>query len=60
MAASPDQYGWLFLAFCRMLVGIGVAGMVTVDLPLDRDGDGLGEGSGLYDSPLPAGSQART
>jgi len=26
MAASPDQYGWLFLAFCRMLVGIGVAG----------------------------------
>ena len=37
MAASPDQYGWLFLAFCRMLVGIGVAGMVTVDLPLVQE-----------------------
>jgi putative MFS transporter len=37
MAASPDQYGWLFLAFCRCLVGIGVAGMVTVDLPLVQE-----------------------
>jgi MFS transporter, putative metabolite:H+ symporter len=37
MAASPDQYGWLFLAFCRMLVGFGVAGMVTVDLPLVQE-----------------------
>src|SRR5271169_6165555 len=37
MAASPDEYGWLFLAFCRMLVGIGVAGMVTVDLPLVQE-----------------------
>jgi putative MFS transporter len=37
MAASPDQYGWLFLAFCRMLVGVGVAGMVTVDLPLVQE-----------------------
>jgi MFS family permease len=37
MAASPDQYGWLFLAFCRMHVGIGVAGMVTVDLPLVQE-----------------------
>jgi len=37
MAASPDQYCWLFLAFCRMLVGIGVAGMVTVDLPLVQE-----------------------
>jgi len=37
MAASPDQDGWLFLAFCRMLVGIGVAGMVTVDLPLVQE-----------------------
>ena len=37
MAASPDQYGWLFLAFCRLLVGIGVAGMVTVDLPLVQE-----------------------
>src|SRR5215469_3962206 len=37
MAASPDQYGWVFLAFCRLLVGIGVAGMVTVDLPLVQE-----------------------
>jgi len=37
MAASPDQYGWLFLGFCRMLVGVGVAGMVTVDLPLVQE-----------------------
>ena len=37
MAASPDQYVWLFLAFCRCLVGVGVAGMVTVDLPLVQE-----------------------
>ena len=37
MAASPDQYGWLFLAFCRCLVGVGVAGMVAVDLPLVQE-----------------------
>ena len=37
MAVSPDQYGWVFLAFCRLLVGVGVAGMVTVDLPLVQE-----------------------
>jgi MFS transporter, putative metabolite:H+ symporter len=37
MALSPDQYGWLFLAFCRMLLGVGQAGMVTVDLPLVQE-----------------------
>jgi putative MFS transporter len=37
MAASPDQYGWLFLAVLRLFVGIGVAGMVTVDLPLVQE-----------------------
>jgi putative MFS transporter len=37
MAAAPDQYGWLFLAFCRCLVGVGVAGMVAVDLPLVQE-----------------------
>jgi MFS family permease len=37
MAASPDEYGWVFLAFCRLLVGIGQAGMVTVDLPLVQE-----------------------
>src|SRR5271168_700909 len=37
MAATPDQYGWLFLAFFRMLVGVGQAGMVAVDLPLVQE-----------------------
>src|SRR5271157_920523 len=37
MAATPDQYGWLFLAFFRMLVGFGQAGMVAVDLPLVQE-----------------------
>ena len=37
MAASPDQYGWLFLAFFRMLVGVGQAGRVGVDLPLVQE-----------------------
>ena len=37
MAATPDRYGWLFLAFFRMLVGVGQAGMVAVDLPLVRE-----------------------
>ena len=37
MAASPDQYGWLFLAFFRMLLGVGQAGMVAVDLPLVQE-----------------------
>src|SRR6516165_3370280 len=37
MAATPDQYGWLFLAFFRMLVGVGQAGMVVVDLPLAQE-----------------------
>jgi MFS transporter, putative metabolite:H+ symporter len=37
MAATPDQYGWLFLAFFRMLLGVGQAGMVVVDLPLVQE-----------------------
>src|SRR5271168_4257760 len=37
MALSPDQYGWLFLALMRFFVGIGVAGMVVVDLPLVQE-----------------------
>src|SRR5580693_5656683 len=37
MAASPDQYGWLFLAFFRALVGFGVAGLIAVDLPLVQE-----------------------
>jgi len=37
MAFTPDQYGWLILAFFRFLVGIGVAGLVAVDLPLVQE-----------------------
>jgi putative MFS transporter len=37
MAATPDQYGWLFLAFFRCLVGVGVAGLIAVDLPLVQE-----------------------
>jgi MFS transporter, putative metabolite:H+ symporter len=37
MAATPDQYGWLFLCFFRCLVGVGVAGMIAVDLPLVQE-----------------------
>ena len=34
MALTPDQYGWIFLSVCRFVVGIGVAGLIAVDLPL--------------------------
>jgi putative MFS transporter len=37
MAFTPDQYGWLILSFFRFLVGIGVAGLVAVDLPLVQE-----------------------
>jgi putative MFS transporter len=37
MAFTPDQHGWLVLAFFRFLVGIGVAGLVAVDLPLVQE-----------------------
>jgi putative MFS transporter len=37
MAFTPDQYGWMVLAFFRFLVGIGVAGLVAVDLPLVQE-----------------------
>jgi putative MFS transporter len=37
MAFTPDQHGWLILAFFRFLVGIGVAGLVAVDLPLVQE-----------------------
>ena len=37
MALTPDQYGWLILAFFRFLVGVGVAGLVAVDLPLVQE-----------------------
>ena len=37
MAFTPDPYGWLFLAFCRFWVGVGVAGLNVVDLPLVQE-----------------------
>jgi putative MFS transporter len=37
MALSPDQYGWIFLSVCRFFVGIGVAGLIAVDLPLVQE-----------------------
>ncbi len=37
MAFTPDQHGWLILAFFRLLVGVGVAGLVAVDLPLVQE-----------------------
>jgi MFS transporter, putative metabolite:H+ symporter len=37
MAFTPDQYGWLILAFFRFWVGFGVAGLNVVDLPLVQE-----------------------
>ena len=37
MAFTPDQYGWIFLSVCRFVVGIGVAGLIAVDLPLVQE-----------------------
>src|SRR5580692_3274033 len=37
MALTPDQYGWIFLSVCRFVVGIGVAGLIAVDLPLVQE-----------------------
>jgi MFS transporter, putative metabolite:H+ symporter len=37
MAFTPDQHGWLILAFFRFWVGVGVAGLNVVDLPLVQE-----------------------
>jgi len=37
MALTPDQYGWIFLSVCRLVVGVGVAGLIAVDLPLVQE-----------------------
>jgi putative MFS transporter len=37
MALTPDQYGWIYLSVFRFFVGVGVAGLVTVDLPLVQE-----------------------
>ena len=37
MALTPEQGGWIYLTVCRFLVGAGVAGLFTVDLPLVQE-----------------------
>jgi putative MFS transporter len=37
MALTPDQYGWIFLSVFRFFVGVGVAGLIAVDLPLVQE-----------------------
>jgi MFS transporter, putative metabolite:H+ symporter len=37
MALTPDKGGWIFLSVFRFFVGIGVAGLVVVDLPLVQE-----------------------
>ncbi|MBV8888323.1 MAG: MFS transporter [Alphaproteobacteria bacterium] len=36
MALTPDN-GWIYLTVCRFLVGFGVSGLFTVDLPLVQE-----------------------
>jgi MFS transporter, putative metabolite:H+ symporter len=37
MALTPDKGGWIFLSVFRFFVGVGVAGLVVVDLPLVQE-----------------------
>jgi MFS transporter, putative metabolite:H+ symporter len=37
MAFTPEQGGWIYLTVCRFLVGAGVSGLFTVDLPLVQE-----------------------
>ena len=37
MALTPDKGGWVFLSVFRFFVGVGVAGLVVVDLPLVQE-----------------------
>lgn len=37
MALTPDKGGWIYLTVCRFLVGAGVSGLFTVDLPLVQE-----------------------
>ena len=37
MALTPDTGGWIYLTICRFLVGFGVSGLFTVDLPLVQE-----------------------
>jgi putative MFS transporter len=58
---GPDGWvsGWIFLAFFRLLVGIGNAGLIAVDLPLVQEfmpAHKRGWVSALTTTLLPAGN----
>ena len=57
MAVTPER-GWIFLAAMRFIVGLGVAGVPAVDLPLLQEylpASKRGWISGLSISLIPAG-----
>jgi len=59
MAFTPDQYGWIFLAFFRFFVGFGNAGLIAVDIPLVQEfmpSHKRGWAAGLSTTLLPAGN----
>lgn len=58
MALTPDQ-GWIFLAVCRLFVGLGVTGVYTVDIAIVQEfvpATKRGWVTGLTTSLLPAGT----
>src|SRR3984885_4644080 len=57
MALTPEG-GWIFLAFCRLLVGLGVTGLYSVDITLVQEfvpTRKRGWLTGLTTTMLPAG-----
>jgi MFS transporter, putative metabolite:H+ symporter len=59
MALTPDAGGWIYLTICRFLVGFGVSGLFTVDLPLVQEfipTSKRGWVGGLVTSCLPLGN----
>ena len=59
MALTPDTGGWIYLTFCRFLVGFGVSGLFAVDLPLVQEfvpTHKRGWVGGLVTSCLPLGN----
>ena len=59
MAFTPDKGGWIYLTVCRFLVGAGVSGLFTVDMPLVQEfvpTSKRGWVGGLVTSCLPLGN----
>src|ERR1700733_3010178 len=57
MALTPEG-GWIFLAFCRLLVGLGVTGLYSVDITLVQEfvpASKRGWITGLTTTMLPVG-----